>query len=71
MKNFNIIWAHFFRGGWGCLQKTNIEGGDYLKRGDLDSLQIQGGLGKKERGMFLRGRGDTPVHTMLQFSDNI
>ena len=45
MKNFNIIWVHFFRGGWGCLQKTNIEGGDYLKRGDLDSLQIQGGGG--------------------------
>ena len=64
MKNFNIIWVHFFRGGWGCLQKTNIE--DYLKRGDLDSLQIQGGgSGKKERGMFLRGRGDTPVHIML------
>ena len=67
MKNFNIIWVHFFKGVRGCLQKTNIEGGDYLKRGDLDSLQIQGGggLGKKERGMFLRGRGDTPVHTML------
>ena len=53
MKNFNIIWVHFFRGGWGCLQKANIEGGDYLKRGDLDSLQIQGGgLGKKEGNVF-------------------
>ena len=58
MKNFNIIWVHFFRGGWGCLQKTNIEGGDCLKRGDLDSLQIQGGggLGKKEGNVF-EGKG--------------
>ena len=38
MKNFNIFWVHrkiqFLgdKGGW-CLQKTNIEGGDYLKGG--------------------------------------
>ena len=50
MKNFNIIWFHVFRGGWGCLQKANIEGGDYLKRGDLDSFQIQGGGLARKRG---------------------
>ena len=50
MKNFNIIWVHFFRGGWGCLQKTNIEGGNYLKRGDLDNLQIQGGAWQEREG---------------------
>ena len=33
MKNFNIFWIHFFRGGGGGLQKTNIDGGVYLKRG--------------------------------------
>ena len=57
MKNFNIIWVHFFRGGWGCLQKTNIEGGDYPKRGDLDSLQIQGGAWQEREGNVFEGKG--------------
>ena len=57
MKNFNIIWVHFFRGGWGCLQKTNIEGGDYLKKGDLDSLQIQGGTWQEREGNVFEGKG--------------
>ena len=54
----------------GCLQKYNIEGGDYLKRGGGLGLFADlrwwcggggggGGLGKKERVMFLRGRGET------------
>ena len=37
IKNFNIFWVHwkiqFLGEGGGVLQKTNIEGGDYLKRG--------------------------------------
>ena len=39
MKNFNIFWVlwkiQFLgeEGGGRCLQKTNIEGGDYLKKG--------------------------------------
>ena len=58
MKNFNIIWFHVFRGGWRCLQKTNIEGGDYLKRGDLDSLQIQvGGAWQEREGNVFEGKG--------------
>ena len=38
MKIFNIFWVHWKiqflgeEGGGGCLQKTNVEGGDYLKR---------------------------------------
>ena len=37
IKNFNIFWVHwkiqFLGEGGEVLQKTNIEGGDYLKRG--------------------------------------
>ena len=57
MKNFNIIWVHFFKGVRGCLQKTNIEGGDYLKRGDLDSLQIRGGAWQEREGNVFEGKG--------------
>ena len=44
-------------GGGGGSRKANIWG-DYLKRGDLDSLRIweRGGVGKKEEGGVLEGR---------------
>ena len=55
MKNFNIFWVPLknpiFRGG-GCLQKTNIEGGDYLKRwGAWTVCRFKGerGLARKKR----------------------
>ena len=37
--------------------------GELSEKGGLDNLQIEGGFGKKEGGMFLRGV-DTPMHTM-------
>ena len=48
----------------GCHEKP-IRRGDCLKRGGggLDSLLLQGALGKKGGGGFLRGV-DTPVPTM-------
>ena len=47
MKNFNIFWVHFFRGG-GCLQKTNAEGGDYLRGG---------GAWQERKGNVFEGKG--------------
>ena len=70
MKSFNILGFHWKiqflgeGGGGERARKTNING-DSLKRGDLDSLQIQGegGLGKKEGGVFMRGV-DALMHTV-------
>ena len=46
--------------------KNQYRGRGLPKKGGLGQFaDSRGGLGKKERGMFLRGRGDTPVHTML------
>ena len=42
----------------GVMKNQYIEG-NCLKKGGLGSLQILGGLGKKEGGV------DTPMHTML------
>ena len=57
MKNFNIFGA-----------PPNIEGGLPEKRGGAWTVsRFEGGLGKKERLVFLKGgRVDTPMHTMLQ-----
>ena len=38
----------------GGSRKTNIEGG-FLKKGGLDSLPNEGGLGKKEKGGVFEG----------------
>ena len=57
-------------GGGRGLQKTNIERRDYLKRGlgqFADLRQQCGRLGKKERVMFLRGRGDTQCTLCYNF----
>ena len=47
---------------------TDIEGGDYLKRGGdwtVCRFKDGGGLGKKDPlVVFLRGRVDSPMHTM-------
>ena len=55
MKNFNILGVHWkiWLSGGGSW-KTNMEGG-LPKKGGLDILQIQEGLGKKGGGMFLIG----------------
>ena len=49
MKNFNIFGVHWKIRLLGGLEKP-IYRGECLKRGSLDSLLIQGGLGKKEWG---------------------
>ena len=54
MKNFNILGVHWKVWLLGGSQKTNIEG-RLPKKGGLDSLLIQGGLGKKERGGVFEG----------------
>ena len=58
MKNFNILGVHwkiqFLEGG---SRKTNIEGGNCLKRGAWAVCQFKGELGKKEEGCFWGGRG--------------
>ena len=59
MKNFNILGVHWriqLLGGGGS-RKTNIDGG-LPKRGGLGQFAnlMRGGLGKKEAGVFLRGR---------------
>ena len=47
--------------------KNQYRGRGLPKKGGLGQFADSrgGGGGKKERGMFLRGSGDTPVHTML------
>ena len=66
----SLEYRTFKAGGKGvCVSwKTNIEGGGCLKRGGLDSLPIQEGLGKKQGVFFFgwggRGEVDTPMHTM-------
>ena len=66
MKNFNIIGVHwkilFFRG---CMKKATF-GGASPKKGGLDSLHFKRRLDKKEGVMFLRGEGETPMHTELE-----
>ena len=62
MKNFNIFGVHWKIRLLGGLEKP-IYRGECLKRGSLDSLLIQGGLGKKEGGVVLRGV-DTPMPTI-------
>ena len=68
MKNFNILGVHwkiqFLEGG---SRKTNIEGGNCLKRGAWAVCQFKGELGKKEGGGgVFEGEGgvDTPMLTM-------
>ena len=62
---------------WGEFHEKPIYRGDYLKRGGLDSLQIQGGrgggVGKKEGGGVFEGKGevDAPMHTIMAACDNI
>ena len=56
---------------WEILHKNLVNlGGLPKKEGGLNSLLIRGGgegLGKKEGVVFLRGRVDTPMHTMFGF----
>ena len=64
MKNFNVLGVHWkiwlLRGGGGS-RRTNIEGGDCLKRGAWAVCWFKGGLGKKEEGgVFEEGRGWDP-----------
>ena len=51
-----------FYGGRSQKSKSNIEGG-LPKKGDLDSLQIEGGPWQEIGGGVFE-RGDTPIHTM-------
>ena len=70
MKNFNVLGVHWkIRLLRGYSQKTNIEGGDCLKRGDFGLFTaLRGGLGKKEGGGVFEGKGgggvETPMHIM-------
>ena len=61
---------------WGSLKslvfkegftKSQYIGGNCLKRGGLDSLQILRGLGAQE-GVFLKGGVDTPTLTIVGFN---
>ena len=68
MKNFNIFGVHWKIRLLGGLEKP-IYRGECLKRGSLDSLLIQGGLGKKEwGGGVVLGGVDTPMHTMIKLN---
>ena len=64
MKNFNIFLGSLknpiFRWGMGgCLQKNNIEGGDYLKRGGglglFADLRWWGGTWQEREGDVFEG----------------
>ena len=51
-------------GGGGGVHEKPIYTRELLKKGELDSWRLKGGLGKKEGcGVFERGV-DTPMHTM-------
>ena len=56
MKNYNILGVHWTIRvlGGGDSGKTDKEG-ELPKSGGLDSFQIKGGLGKKERGGVFEG----------------
>ena len=66
LKTMGVYWKIRFlgvRGGGGVHEKP-IYTGELLKKGELDSWRLKGGLGKKEGcGVFERGV-DTPMHTM-------
>ena len=55
MKNLNIFGVTEKSDFYGGSRKTNIEGGDCLKRGAWIVCRFNGGLGKKEGVVFLRG----------------
>ena len=71
MKNFNILGVHWKiwllkrgGGGGGGSWKTNIEGGDCLKRGAWTVYWFKGGglARKREGGMFGVGGWDLSAH---------
>ena len=74
MKNFNILGVHWkirlLIGGGGS-QKTNIEAGDYLKRGRVWTVYwFKGELGKKGGGGVFEGEeggGLRPQYTLCSF----
>ena len=67
LKTMGVYWKIRFLGvreGGGGVHEKPIYTGELLKKGELDSWRLKGGLGKKEGcGVFERGV-DTPMHTM-------
>ena len=64
VKTFNILgvhWKIWLLGG--SSQKTNIEGGDCLKRKSWTVYRFKGGAWQERRVVFLRGV-DTPMLTL-------
>ena len=70
MENFNILGVHWkIQLLGGEFTKNRHRGGGLPKKeGAWTVFRFKGGLGKKERGVLLRGGGvDTPMHTMNEY----
>ena len=72
IKNFNfnimgvLLKNPIFRGGRGGSRKSNIQGGNYLKREawTVCRFKVGGGGAWQKRGGVFEGRVDTPMHTI-------
>ena len=75
IKKFEIMVVHskIWFLGWRGFRKTNLWGGNWVKRGACTVCRFEGGLGKKRVVLLLRGEGgvDTPMHNIicLSFTD--
>ena len=65
MKNFNIFGVQWKIRLLGGLTKNQYRGGGLPNKGGLAQFaDLRGGLGKKDRVVFLRRGFDTPKRTM-------